>query len=988
MHKNRKFIRQLSSFIKSCNRSVTSNDIKTFSDFIYSLDTVSPIANIQELLKSINEALLFFEPNKLNKYFFFEELVKILSISQSKYYINAIQSIAFTFENKASNDISLEEFQEVLLEVGKKYVSLEGKDSDFKNFVDEILKSNLLNISNKVTFKHRLIQEFLAAKQIVENPKLFEYLIYEGKYLKTSWHNVLGFLVASNSSRVFISKLIKLFELSNSNLDENLFEVLLSSVPSDMSEKDKEQLFSIIKEIFEKRNVWYPYGVYKFIWKIVPKSSLLNLLKSISILPETDFSAVNIGNDVMVLNGILKNSPHLFTPEQIVTLKSSLTELLQAKKGYGVLQRYALDALEFFIGDDELIKHMSTIFESKDKLVRDAVIDTVSVVSPNNEVSIKIALSGLKSGNSINSRYAFYRITNKQGIKTLLKSFTEDMDSFAKFLDDESIFNDKKRLGDKVLYRLLKKYYSAELHGYVSELLFRAYGYELKIYSDLTKSKFLTLMCELAKAWQADFVIEYVKRIIDAPEGSNRSLFYYSSAIVHLLSLETLDDFWNLGNDSEKVKNEIIKILNYIDIDYPGVGLKIHKTAIKKGYIHRRKKYYPRGQSNSERVYKEFLKRLKPTSGKFSPSVFDYYNTNNQIIDKLASKKDLNRLKTLILETVFKVWDVTKAEVKFTKNDNTGSSYSITSYIPIFEEAIVSASKLKLKEAVNVYRQNVINFIPFSYYEGIVALIDICGTIYDNDLLFVNSVYTSGSELKYFSPDSYCQIIENSLVQGVNLWSTIPGLKSIVSDKFQKEYIRSRALTILGKFPLKLTELNLDYFEEVFEYSDLESLKVVSNSILIKVFKSEKAIDWRIQKIVESIRPFEKKEVFHRITNFEKELLDSEFASPLFEAADYISPEKIIQLLDYSVELGRNQLPKFRSGLSYIWNIVEQYYINIQDNTFSKFKLLDDWYELHSSDKGLNWFSSKYLAIRAKIVNDLSTRVIDPVITLEPHKNG
>ncbi|GAI95096.1 unnamed protein product, partial [marine sediment metagenome] len=252
------------------------------------------------------------------------------------------------------------------------------------------------------------------------------------------------------------------------------------------------------------------------------------------------------------------------------------------------------------------------------------------------------------------------------------------------------------------------------------------------------------------------------------------------------------------------------------------------------------------------KLYNDFSYKLKPGKNKYSPDVFQFYFDNKDKLSPFITEADKNRLEKLIKGSVFDVFDPGKQKLTINQRNSSGSTtYTTDVWVNIFGTCILVAKELELD--ISPYRQKILNYIPFSYYDHYKAISVLISNPTDEELNNVLKLYQDrNDDLIIFMPHN---IID--LCRKYNVTRSIPILEFFVeSDQIFLPY-RKDALNSIAQ----INEGTKVYFQNIFsEYKIAggkhQELANVANEILIKKFKDEDAIKWRFEELKSKAFPF------------------------------------------------------------------------------------------------------------------------------------
>jgi hypothetical protein len=905
---------------------------------------------------------------------FFEILLKYIDTQSTnftryeiyEYFISEIspdgladlKKIATSLELLQQNDLDVDEMGELFANL-----SITKKDQ-----IDKIFNSEITNISQnkRFSFVHHTIQEYLASKFILESSdtlsKFEEYILFRSDGLtaiKPSWYGVIRFLAESEKGNDILARIIEIIKEYPDNVDENFSDSICSLTYGTINDVNSNALFEAITSVYKKKAIWLPIWASKNIWRLVTQDNLPELKRDLEVNISTVKEAVVIGNSIAIIEGIIKNR-YEWIEADIEFYQTKLIEFAHEEKGYGVVQRRSFDALEYAVGNEEVLKSVANIIDSEDQLVRESLLDLASKILPNSERTIDLLVEGFKKDNAIHSRHGLYEITSEDGILYFLQKLVEDADLRYEFLDQESIFSAKDRKGDEKLIKLIKELKGSErIIKVLKELIIDSYGFHDTYYSH-RGSPFLTEITKIISSVDPNFGLELASKI-----KGGKDLYDYIAPFVQLLSLTNFDELVKELLKIAKDKDWIVRNILYATKGRgDDEGKKIFEKALKEGLVEK-----TQGQ-NVDKLpskYEELKKQLEPVKGKFNPNVFRYFCDNYEDLKEEITDKEKERLKELIIGTVLEKWDPKTIEVTIESKDSKAGtkSYTITSWAPIYGDALRAALLIDLKEEIQKYRESIINYIPFAYSQEEDAIKEILSSVSDSEIKYVNKVFLNkGKDTRYYSPSTYTYLIPQLLDKDSGSSSKEVYL-SFIEDPKLDGYVRVQAIEKLERC---LSERDEEYllklFKKYLSSSDEKEVEIAekANEFLISRFTNKAAIKWRFEQIKERMEPFIEPLDFHEVSSYEDELHEKKFARVLTELDEKYIPN-FIELLQLSLDLIEEK-KDYKSYSNYLRNLSQIYFTKMVDKGIYVVDVLEDWLDKNSSNKNSNWYERMVEEIR------------------------
>lgn len=874
-----------------------------------------------------------------------------------------LKKIATSLELLQQNDLDVDEMGELFANL-----SITKKDQ-----IDKIFNSEITNISQnkRFSFVHHTIQEYLASKFILESSdtlsKFEAYTLFRSEGLtaiKPSWYGVIRFLAESEKGNDILARIIEIIKEYPDNVDENFSDSICSLTYGTINDVNSNALFEAIASVYKKKAIWLPIWASKNIWRLVTQDNLPELKRDLEVNISTVKEAVAVGNSIAIIEGIIKNR-YEWIEADIEFYQTKLIELAHEEKGYGVVQRRSFDALEYAIGNEEVLKSVADIIDSENQLVREALLDFASTILPNSPKTIDLLIEGFKKDNDIHARHGLYEITSEEGILYFLQKLVEDADFRYEFLDKESIFSAKDKKGDEKLIKLIQELKDNEkIIKVLKELIIASYGLHDTYYSH-RGSPFLTEITRIISSVDKDFALELASEIKE-----DRDLYDYIAPFVQLFSLANFDELVKKLLEIAKDKDWIVRnILSATKGRGDEEGEKIFEKGLKEGLIEKSQ------EQNVDKLpskYEELKKQLEPVKGKFNPNVFRYLCDNYDDLKEEITENERNRLKELIVGTVLEKWDPKTIEVTIESKDSKAGtkSYTITSWAPIYGDALRASLLIDLKEEIQKYRESIISYIPFAYSQEEDAIKEILSSVNDSEIKDLNKVFLEKEkDTRYYSPSTYTYLIPQLLDENPESSSKEVYL-SFIEDPKLEGYVRVQAIEKLERcLSEKDEKYLLGLFKKYLSSSDEKEAKIAekANEFLISRFTNKTAIKWRFEQVKERMKPFVEPSDFHEVSPYEDELHEKKFAKVLTELDESYIPN-FIELLQLSLDLIEEK-NNYKSYSNYLRNLSQIYFTKMIDKGVHVVDVLENWLKKNSSNKNSNWYERMVEEIRNYSVN-------------------
>ena len=362
------------------------------------------------------------------------------------------------------------------------------------------------------------------------------------------------------------------------------------------------------------------------------------------------------------------------------------------------------------------------------------------------------------------------------------------------------------------------------------------------------------------------------------------------------------------------------------------------------------------GESENAKLLRELNDLLQPEPGKFHTSVFDFYNRNAVALNAIIDDSHRQRLVELVTNSVFKNVDPGTHKLTITSQKNGAKSYTQSTAITIFRDAIVSARNLKIDVAH--FRQRIINFIPFAFGDELKTIFDLLPDIKPAELDGVLKIYTERhSDLWRHQPSNLVEAVDK-----YHLVTATPVLREFVNDNDLDSYTRCRSLEVLDS--LSPDPKFLRYVFETYRSDGEEALSSAANALLITKHGDKEAIRWRMRELTKRAGPYILERGVHTVGDVESELHNKSFAKPLMDLALRGYEEEYLGLLDAALALWTRG-EEFHAYAAYIWDIAYAYFDNLkQMGSYDPLRMLERKISAVQSYEGANWLATRMAALR------------------------
>ncbi len=935
---------------------LTPEDIDVILEDFWFHDFYNCFIGLPEIFNLLENYLVSKKLKKVERPLFYQYILD--SYIENETTQNKLFKLGYELENKQTNTLPEKDFIRL-------YKDFNIEETDIK----KLIKGNLDSEKpSEIGFIHHTFQEFLAYKYIQQNRNLFEQSMVlqldNITAFRASWINVLRFFLESDTKNKILSWFTSFLSKNKSSLTERVTELITFIKTEGVSEKNKNKVFDLIYYSYKEKSIWLPVWSRNDLWKFIEEKQLDFLKKELeSAKNQGDKDPyIILGNITPLIGPLYKNKPFLFNPIDKKYWLDFLINGAISTEGNGVLQRGALSSLEDF-KDISVLEKVKSSFEFEDSLVKEAFLQLCTEIDADSPVSVEYFVKAIKQDIDIYGRWGLYEIKEKSSVIYFLNQLINDENFLKNFLDKESIFggNRDKEKTDRILIELINKF------GRSSEEIV------------ILLKKVIQRCLELDHGYYCNrsyFIAEIGKTVIK--EDSE----YLNKIFVDIKNSEDIvkrfvdyEDFLISVTDNDN-KNNIIIFLKKFE------GIEELKTHIKNSIDRINWKFTSKNESTKETIAIEKKKEAKKIIGqfrkkfilkeqKFVTDVFKFYLENENVLKSNLKESDRNNLKKLI-ETLLNNLNPKKTEVVFVNPAST-RNYKIAPYTHYYGDLLRVTLKTEGKEFLQKFKQKIIDFIPFSYYEDQKTILECIENITDKDLKNVNEIYNprKNNQARYLLPESYIYIVGEILEKGTVLESPPEILKSFINDTTVKisKNTKQLALMQLGKFMQKGVGLDKRYLLKIFKDNvaknskeDSYKLAEITNEYLIKIFKDKYAFLWRFNELKFRAKPFKHAAGFHSVGNIEEELSSRYFSKPIEELSGKEYLPYFIDLLDFTVSLlSRKDSEDYWEYINYLWKIVDSYNRNsVKLSDFKIYQQIKEWFENRKIDGKLAWFG-RYL---------------------------
>ncbi len=896
--------------------------------------------------------------NDLFEYFIYKKLEhEDIKLNSDKKAITkrVLEKLALTMEIYQTNTFTKDELMTFFDELKSELTAIALTQIDLEIFYDcSLLKNNITSIE----FDNAEFQEYLAAKEISRFPdpaKAAAALAIdeEAKEIHPSWFNALTFLVDMYPE--LLSQLIDfsgMRSLGFKVMDEAFLNFLSRVDPRRLTPEVRKDLFELSIDYHENTLQWIPGRLASALPGFYDPTLEQNLKTSVENAEQKTGTArfVPLGNIAYIVAYLLRAGVSVDT----AFWRKKLIEFVSDENDNGVLQRHALLALEE-LKDPSVIDELPNL-SGKDQLVYEGFLGLCTEIAPDHPTSIAHFISAIKS-NNFHGRYGLFAMKEKGSLKKFLQAFIDDSDFRREFLDDSRIFRDTDRkLIDRIVDFLDEEIIELSMKALVEAV-------HMNVAHDAENSALIKELWVLLRARDSDFVPKMVDRIKSTSDGKN-SLYFSHAFFAQIIEKDDVESYLQamIEVDERWVAFNVMARIRHS-------GKKEAEEIYEAGRKFLKEEYEASEQRSSEpdpwvekqnaELIREFKTRLEPAPGQYDQSVFDFYNDNLTRLDPLITEVERDRLRSLITGTVFKLIDPAKSDLKITSEGADTKTYTTSSAIHLFGEAIITAKQLGVDPSQ--FRQHILNYIPFAFHDKLAAIFDLVKDVQPQEMEVVLEVYKDRkSDLWRHRTDSFIDAIEQ-----YHILEATPLLRGFITEPLCDKYAREKALSVLDQLapdPAFLKEIADKYAgSETYE----SRLADIANGLLITNHADPDAIRNRLKQIVDHAAAFTRPEGVHSVSDLEDEIShDKRFAKPLMDLKYSGYEEDYLNFLDQAMEIWARG-KDFQAYSEYMWGIVYAYFDNLKETrSYAPLRQLEERIATMRDKEGANWLASRMSQLR------------------------
>lgn len=827
----------------------------------------------------------------------------------------------------------------------------------FDRFFDRsLLKDNIESIQ----FDNTEFQEYLAAKEIsrfsMPGRTAFAFSVdSETTEIYPTWFNALTFLVEMRNE--ILEQLIEFSGLRAQTfkiVDESFLTFLSRIDPRNLPQSLRLGLFQDVLAYHTRTLQWLRLELASALpdfFHPTLEQTLKNAVEEAE-LERDGRRYIPLGNALYIVGCLLER--------RTITLdrtywRSKLMHYASNTTDNVVVQRHALFALGH-LSDPSVIDDLA-VGKREDDLVKRAFLQMCTDLDPDHPKSVELFIDAVKTGDYY-GRYGLWKITRERSVLVFLRALAEDHLFAREFFDSVSSVRERDtELADHIAAVMDDKI--AEL---AKRVILRSVDYNIANFAE--RSIVVKTLWKLLKQREpVRFVAEIVELI--HKEHGHSGFFFATGVLAEVLTKEDVPIFLEkmLGIGEQHTAFSVLLTIKQKGDSTSDAIFESGRIALPSEYEYwdqQQLKPAVPSQTQTEGLLVEFRALLEPEPGKFSYSVFEFYNRHNKQLDSVITGQDRARLIKLVTEQVFTRLDPATFTLEMTESSAGSHTYTSSIAVPIFGDGLEVAKHLRLD--VIAYRQKIIDYIPFASGTQLAAIFELLPTIKQEELANVIQLFTKrDSDVWRYRTSAFIDAVQQYHVTQA---SSI--LRELVAEPKCDPYARERALLVRASIMP-----DPDFLKEVFKrYTGSANgnelrLAELANGLLITAHQERNAIDWRLAEIVKRATAFITPNRAHSVSLIEEEVLGgNSFARPLMELKNPDHIASYLRLLEESMRIfakGDN----FHNYAAYMWKVVSEYFNTLkQQESYYPLRQLENKVAELKDLEGGNWLAGTMVAVR------------------------
>ncbi|MDX9694373.1 MAG: hypothetical protein RBT49_01140 [Bacteroidales bacterium] len=858
-----------------------------------------------------------------------------------------LEKIALIMEIYQCNSITKDELITLLDNLDSNLVNIFLNQVSIDNFIYRVLKLT----DETIEFDNTEFQEYLAAKELLrlgKKKQIIYDLIVEKNTLQIfkNWYDVLYYIVEIEPE-YFLTILSFLKQKKGFQIDDNFLTFLKVIDINKFSEENKNtifyQLFNYIQD--SGKFLYYDHAKLLSTYYSETNHKLLQLNETIN----------NQNEERIIANKLLLIFYLIEAKKISVKGNNELEKIIinfAANEEHQYVNDFALDIIPYFESINTLKKLDKKI--DKNKSLINKFLKCCYNTKPNSDFVIEKLYEGITQ-NREEAIDGICHITDINKLHKVLKRIIGDEKTLDFFLE----LNYRRIEHSKhELINTLSSHWNEEIREVILELTKEAIK---SVYYTTRENDFLSLFIGLLiKKDKKEIlnIISLVERDYDF-----RTFVYHLLPFIELEDIKPIIDFFETSN-SRYAKHNLYYAISSSkrqDKDKLVAELKKYTPDVISEIVSKQKK--DKIDTNNQ-IYQQFNSELyfDIKKGKYKLSVFKTFYDNKEIIYNIAGKKDLELLKSIILN-VFEHVDPIKFDVKINEVKKDSTNYTVNNiHFHNYAYYLLVGIELGLNKQLKKYRRKIINYIPFagnysikvgdnhySSKDEIDLILNFIGTLKEDEIKeLVNNINNRTDDLIKLKASQIIKIankVKNKgfipIVRGLinddenNIYVKIEGIKCLINNYEDKQFVKNKFNDLSKKeyfenFSFKNASDTNRKSEIIATFSNNTEFELVSviNEELIKLNDKESII-WRFNTLksraLEHVIKYETGARF--LSQFDAEIEHPQYANCIIDRQDINLVPHFNDLLKFSFRLQMNK--NLVAYSKYLQTIIYNFYLKI-----------------------------------------------------------
>lgn len=835
-----------------------------------------------------------------------------------------LEKVAFVMEISRKDQITKDELYTILDEIRGNMTQMFIANFDLLFVESRILK----NTDGTLQFENTELQEYLAAIELCRQDNI-ESVIYdiavhkELQHIYPNWYDVIPHISYTKDKIHTFINVLKLIISYESNLENESFENILKYVdPSALSLYQKEELFSIIFEHYQRIPAY-----------IMWRGTTCNLLQECytskcdkkMILLFDQLNKIQLSNIYVILDTISKAKKlSKYVSDYWTEAANYLMKSCDNKKRLAALDFY--NALEC---KKELIQ-LSTLYSNFTRDLKEKYCE----ITGYSQFTEKEVVDCWLNGCYISNPYAINAVLCIKDFDTLIYAYN-------KILEDNKLhefFNKKGAL--VVCYELyIKKQFDIAWNGDTKskELITQIIASYISNNSDSNHSQINLIIKKILleettgtlfiTSFDKDWELEYLFQPFDA-----ELIDYELISSLDKLLLQTNMKTWRINNIltelTNKIRNDKDKrnsIAEYID-HFANTFKSWDEESIK-------------AENKKTVSHNQQLTKAYEILSDTQASQYDKYEAVNKLSDNIEFITDQNTAPLIdVIKAFFDELNLDKMILERT----THNSFTLSWSLPKIPAYIKILYHLGINDLLSSYRITLAKTLPYfcvtrNYDTNEIRDIykSIIGNLSNEEKQqLVEWWKDRKDDFMNISSDDICMCITDygidalyyKLEEYIEQYIECPDLDHSISA--------SKALDIISKRDYGWDISRYKKLFDLLEYEDITSIKMQCNGIMIEKFQDSDAITWRIEYLKRNVVKTPYNETGHArvISPEESEIISSNpkmFRCFMRIKDNETLASQLIELFDEGLKLCKNS--NTQEYASYLLNQIYLFFVNVND---------------------------------------------------------